>query len=229
MEENSKIENLSIKTAERKMSSESTSISVSQNENVFENNYFTKNNKNDFSKLANNNSKSQEINYFSGVENHFRNEYPEKFVEYKMTKNYILKNNKNNEIPKIQNITQNNYRLPFVYVYYPFYGFFYPQQYNNNQMNYYILQKKDNEQKENFINKKKDDEKINNTDNDINSEKKNTNDNSDIIVEKEKRSYKKNYKYSNNYYYKNSYFNNGRFSKRTNRYNNRYYQDFNGY
>ena len=192
---------------ERKLSSESTSFSVSQSETFFESNIVFNENEKNFEK----------INFFSGIENHFKNECPEKFFVYKNSKNYILKSELNNpkNFKKNQKNQNNGYQFPCCYFYYPFFRVFYPQpQYNNIQFNFCITKKKEE------IKKNKDDEKtkIEDTEDNSSSNISTVIDNDDIIIEKDKKNNKKNYYHRNNRRQYNKYFFNN---------NNKYYNNIN--
>ena len=206
---------------ERKLSTESTSFSISQNETFFESNaVFTEKEKN-----------FEKINFFSGIETYFKNECPEKFFEYKNSKNYILKSeffNSNNSKSNLKNLN-NAYQIPCCCFYYPCFGVFYPQQqYNNIQCNFYIVPKKDEEKKI------KEDDKFK-TDSENPSNISPSTENNDIIIEEDKKYNKKNYYYrnnrrqynkysfsSNNKYYYNS---NNKFNRRYNFGRNRFYNN----
>ena len=224
MEGNYEIKNISNEKNyhERKISTESTTFSVSQSENFIESNIiFTEKEKKNFEK----------INFFSGIENYFKNEFPEKFLEYKSSKNYILKsefiNSKNSG--KNQENQNNGNQFPCCYFYYPFFGVFCPpQQYNNIQLNFYISQKKEEDKKikENEDNKTNDNTSSNTP---INI------DNNDILIEEDKKYNTKNYYYrknrrqynkysfNNNYKYFNN--NNNKFNRKYNNGRNRYYDN----
>ena len=85
---------------DRKKSSESTSISISQTENLSNSSEPSQSiyNTSNFQKIYSNENiqkdlfQEEEMNFFYGVENYFLKLMPEKFSEYKKTKNYLPKN-----------------------------------------------------------------------------------------------------------------------------------------
>ena len=81
-----------------------TSISLSQTENTSqtsENIFSNQNGISDNPKETKFNE--NEFNYYFGVENYFRKIYPEKFDEYKSSRNFLRKNRKDININKFQN------------------------------------------------------------------------------------------------------------------------------
>ena len=89
--------NLNLELIGRKKSSDSTSISISQIENLSQtsetshNNSYTINSNLVFSKDFNSKEDEENSYYFFGIEKYFFNLMPEKFSEYKKSKNYLPK------------------------------------------------------------------------------------------------------------------------------------------
>ena len=92
----------SLSLSDRIKSSDSTSISLSQTENLSQSSEPSPviPNINNFQKIYSNENiqkdlfQEEEMNFFYGVENYFLKLMPEKFSEYKKTKNYLPKNKK---------------------------------------------------------------------------------------------------------------------------------------
>ena len=78
----------------RKKSSDSTSVSISQNENLSQTSESSINNHNSISNniIQKDKKDEEEINYFVGSEDYFFKIMPSKFSEYKKTRNYLPKN-----------------------------------------------------------------------------------------------------------------------------------------
>ena len=162
------------------------------------------------------------INYYEGVENYFKVIMPEKFNEYKKTKNYLPKNlikeksrnfvpkeeeifktpNKNKEKNKFDNTLisfQNNMYNPLIGNLY-----FYPS--NNFFFNYPFININNNETKKNEESKNEKESQIknevNNTKNEDSKEKK------DLNIIKKKEKYQKYNRNSNDEKNQKAYFNN---------------------
>ena len=139
------------------------------------------------------------INYYEGVENYFKKIMPEKFYEYKKTKNYLPKNpikeknrnffQKREEIIKTKDkkIQTNKFDNTFISfpndIYYPMIGniYFYPN--NNFFFNYPFTNINNNEIKQNNESKNEKEKQIKN---EINNHK-NEDSNIYIIKKKEKQ------------------------------------------
>ena len=89
--EENKIEYLDI---DRKRSTDSTSFSISQIEILSQNSEssYSNNIKENIHDI-----KDEKINYFSGIDNYFYKIMPDKFIDYKKTKNYLIKKEKDKE------------------------------------------------------------------------------------------------------------------------------------
>ena len=100
------------KLKEKASSSDICSDSTSQAENIsyisesssslfsFHTNYTQSNNYYSFTQRENKNDKQASINYFDGLENYFYKIMPEKFNDYKKTKNFVPKNARKEIISK---------------------------------------------------------------------------------------------------------------------------------
>ena len=81
-----------------------TSISLSQTENTSQTSENILSNQNGISENPKETKFNEnEFNYYFGVENYFRKIYPEKFDEYKSSRNFLPKNRKDININKFQN------------------------------------------------------------------------------------------------------------------------------
>ena len=81
-----------------------TSISLSQTENTSQTSENIFSNQNGISENPKETKFNEnEFNYYFGVENYFRKIYPEKFDEYKSSRNFLPKNRKDININKFQN------------------------------------------------------------------------------------------------------------------------------
>ena len=81
-----------------------TSISLSQTENTSQTSENIFSNQNGISENPKETKFNEnEFNYYFGVENYFRKIYPEKFDEYKSSRNFLPKNRKDTNINKFQN------------------------------------------------------------------------------------------------------------------------------
>jgi len=143
---------------DRKKSSDSTSISLSQEEilsQTSECSLFCPHSNNpqpiNSSPIDLNDSYKEEKNYFYGIENYFLKLMPEKFSEYKKSKNFLPKktnnskeepiyekekeNIKENDIKIEENKNNQNYSIANNF-YYPIYGNFFYYTYNNFYLNY---------------------------------------------------------------------------------------------
>lgn len=81
-----------------------TSISLSQTENTSQTSENIVSNQNGISENPKETKFNEnEFNYYFGVENYFRKIYPEKFDEYKSSRNFLPKNRKDININKFQN------------------------------------------------------------------------------------------------------------------------------
>jgi hypothetical protein len=144
---------------DRKKSSDSTSISLSNEENISQASeisllcpYANKSiNQNNNINITNSNDLCQEkLNYFYGVENYFFNVMPDKFSEYKKSKNYLPKNNNNineEDIKELENETVDENNIQMVdnkfnnncianNNFYPIFGNIFYYTYNNLYFNY---------------------------------------------------------------------------------------------
>ena len=144
---------------DRKKSSDSTSISLSNEENItqaseisllcpYANNAINQNNN---INITNSNDGCQEkLNYFYGIEKYFFNVMPDKFSEYKKSKNYLPKNNNNineEDIKELENeaVDENNIQMVDNKFnnnciandnFYPIFGNIFYYTYNNLYFNY---------------------------------------------------------------------------------------------
>ena len=85
-------------------SSDVTSISLSQTENTSQTSENIFSNTNGISENPKETKFNEnELNYYFGVENYFRKIYPEKFDEYKNSRNFLPKNRKDINVNKFQN------------------------------------------------------------------------------------------------------------------------------
>ncbi len=182
---------------DRKKSSDSTSISLSQEENfsqaseislLYPYNSNINTQRTNISRI-NSNNLCQETNYFYGIENYFFKIMPEKFSEYKNSRNYLPKNNNKvneevinefkNEIVdenkiKIEDNKFNNYCMANNF-YNPIYANIFYYTYNNLFFNY---------QNQNIRNNSNNTYNNSNINKNINQEKKEKN--KDNIISKEK-------------------------------------------
>ena len=159
-------------------SSDVTSISFSQTENLSqtsENIFIPYDSKQNVELDAQKELKLKErdTNYFSGIENYFRKIYPEKFEEYKHSKNFLPKKKKENNINKFGNENlssisldgsgekkinnKNNFQYPNNFYYYPINGNMIYYIYNNFYLNFLNIQQNQNNKNEG--NKKNDETK----------------------------------------------------------------------
>ena len=210
---------------DRTRSSDSTSISISQTENLSQTSEssLTNQNTNNSKIIKNENIKKdfvqeEQIDYYYGIENYFYKIMPQKFCEYKKSKNYLPKRNLKElekqkegkvevEVKHIKaqenNIINNN--IPNN-LFYPIYGnallyynilyFNYPYfNQQNNEANI-IKEKEENGEKNNDkINVKKDEE-INGNVFEIKDQK--DSDDDSVYIIKRQKNYKKNNKFNNN-------------------------------
>ena len=144
---------------DRKKSSDSTSISLSNEENISQASeisllcpYANKSiNQNNNINITNSNDVCQEkFNYFYGIEKYFFNVMPDKFSEYKKSKNYLPKNNNNineEDIKELENETVDENNIQMVdnkfnnncianNNFYPIFGNIFYYTYNNLYFNY---------------------------------------------------------------------------------------------
>ena len=144
---------------DRKKSSDSTSISLSNEENISQASeisllcpYANKSiNQNNNINITNSNDVCQEkFNYFYGIEKYFFNVMPDKFSEYKKSKNYLPKNNINineEDIKELENETVDENNIQMVdnkfnnncianNNFYPIFGNIFYYTYNNLYFNY---------------------------------------------------------------------------------------------
>ena len=153
---NERISKLDISFDDRKNSSDSTS----QTENISDSSFslYTNNMQNFTQKDINKNENKRKIKYFDGFEKYFYKLMPEKFNDYKKSKNFISKNIpteerennveiNNDKIKEGDNVNNNNkfnttkigINNEYKYVYYPIYGsIFYPS-YNTFYYNYSFI------------------------------------------------------------------------------------------
>jgi hypothetical protein len=110
--------------------------------------------------------KERDLNYFSGIENYFRKIYPEKFEEYKHSKNFLPKKKRENNINKFGNENlssislddsgekniknKNNFQYPNNYYYYPINGNMIYYIYNNFYLNFLNIQQNQNNKNEGY-------------------------------------------------------------------------------
>jgi len=237
---------------DRKKSSDSTSISISQEEilsQTSECSLFCSHSNNpqpiNSTPIASNDLYKEEKNYFYGIENYFYKLMPEKFSEYKKSKNFLPKkinnlkeepiyekekeNIKENDIKIEDNKNNQNYSIANNF-YYPIYGNIFYYAYNNFYLNYPNINNNIN------TNNNYQESKVKNKDsNNIEpkkSEKKDF-DKSTIeqdvniyIIKKVKKNYNKNSNNNNGKTKKNNYSeiisSNCNYSKNNYNYNNRY-------
>ena len=205
----------------RTRSSDSTSISISQTENLSQTSEssLTNQNTNNSKIIKNENIKKdfiqeEQIDYYYGIENYFYKIMPQKFCEYKKSKNYLPKRNlkelekekkekaevndiKTQETNIINNNIPNNLFLPIygnALLYYNILYFNYP--YFNQQNNEANIIKEKEENGETYIDKinVKKDEEINGNVFEIKDEK-NSDDDSVYIIKRQKN-LKKNNKFN---------------------------------
>ena len=152
---NERISKLDISFDDRKNSSDSTS----QTENISDSSFslYTNNMQNFTQKDINKNENKRKIKYFDGFEKYFYKLMPEKFNDYKKSKNFISKNIPteerennveiiNDKIKEGDNVNNNKFNTTkiginneYKYVYYPIYGsIFYPS-YNTFYYNYSFI------------------------------------------------------------------------------------------
>ena len=152
---NERISKLDISFDDRKNSSDSTS----QTENISDSSFslYTNNMQNFTQKDINKNENKRKIKYFDGFEKYFYKLMPEKFNDYKKSKNFISKNIpteerennveiNNDKIKEGDNVNNNKFNTTkiginneYKYVYYPIYGsIFYPS-YNTFYYNYSFI------------------------------------------------------------------------------------------
>ena len=152
---NERISKLDISFDDRKNSSDSTS----QTENISDSSLslYTNNMQNFTQKDINKNENKRKIKYFDGFEKYFYKLMPEKFNDYKKSKNFISKNIPteerennveiiNDKIKEGDNVNNNKFNTTkiginneYKYVYYPIYGsIFYPS-YNTFYYNYSFI------------------------------------------------------------------------------------------
>ena len=152
---NERISKLDISFDDRKNSSDSTS----QTENISDSSLslYTNNMQNFTQKDINKNENKRKIKYFDGFEKYFYKLMPDKFNDYKKSKNFISKNIPteerennveiiNDKIKEGDNVNNNKFNTTkiginneYKYVYYPIYGsIFYPS-YNTFYYNYSFI------------------------------------------------------------------------------------------
>lgn len=186
-------------------SSDLTSVSLSQAENMSQTSdnmlIYGDTRLNNISENQNEeNNDGQDLDYFSGIEDYFRKIYPEKFNEYKNSRNYLPKKrrdmnqntNKNNIIKDNLYLNDNNifdknqtnntiFQPQNNLFYYPINGNCLYYMYNNFCFNIFNIQAQSQKEEENKI----DDKKANQNKNDVKKETEETKISSDE-TEKEK-------------------------------------------
>mgnify|MGYP003571406263 CR=1 FL=1 len=209
--------------SDRKRSSDSTSISMSQTENLSQTSEssLTFQNTNNSKIIKNGSTKKdsmqdEQTDYYYGIENYFYKIMPQKFCEYKKSKNYLPKRNlkelekqkeekKEEEVKDIKaqenNVINNNFPQN---LFYPVFGntlFYYNKLYfnypffnqQNNESNLIKEMEKNGKKNNDKIKAKKDEEKNGNV-----FELKNEQDIDDdsVYIIKRQKNYKKNNKFN---------------------------------